>query len=295
MFDLKSLGVPHDFNFHHTRVRHGRIIDIDSVLNMDSGAEKTTISSKAYAHEKSAGVIINLPKRTIEVLAELEVPNGKQEGSFKAALSLWLDKKRQPNLKSAVIVLGNIAQNQDGASLSGEARFVHPGAKDLSATTRVTVGGPQNLLNAQADLDVFADQNQKVVLEAKVAALQIPSGRNITVNVGAKSKGLSLDVELLGHAALSPEVISASQFLVYQDVKKGSRNVGFYGKLSKEKLILIATVPGSILLKVKSDLKLARDVQSIDSTIDLFGMKPVVVQGEVKDLNSAIFSIFKKG
>jgi len=291
VFDLKSLGVPHDFTLDVTRVRHGRIVDIDTSINMDTGAEKTSLSSKLYAHEKSAGIIINLPKRTIEALAEL---SNKKEGSFKGELAFWIDKKRQPNLKSSISLSADVAHSENGASLAGEARFAHPGAKDLVASSRVAVGGGQNLLDAAVDLDVFADQKQKVVLEAKVAALQIPGGRNVTVNIGAKSKGLNLDVELLGHVAVSPEVVSAANFLVYQDAKKGSRNAGIYAKLSKEKLILVATVPGSTLLKVKSDLKIARDVQSIDSNIELFGLKPIAVQGEIKDLNSAIFNIYKK-
>ena len=295
VFDLKSLGVPHDFALNHAHVRHGRIVDIDSEMTMDTGAEKTTLSSKIYAHETSAGIIVNLPKRTIEALAELEVPKIKKEGAFKAAASFWIDKKRQPNLKSAVIVLGDFSRSQDGASLSGEARFVHPGVKDLAASGSISIGGPQNLVNANVDLDIFADAEHKVLLEAKVAALEIPSGRNITMNVGAKSKGLALDVQLLGHVALSPEAISASQFLVYQDVKQGSRNAGIYAKLSKEKLVLVASVPGSTLLKIKSDLKISQNSQSIDSTIDLFGLKPIAVQGEIKDFNSVIFSIFRKG
>lgn len=295
VFDLKSLGVPHDLSLNCHRYRQGRIVDMGCDINMDTGAEKTTISGKVYAHEASAGIIINLPKRTIEALAELEVPKAKKEGSLKAAVSFWIDKKRQPDLKSAIILLGDLSRSQDGASLTGEARFVHPGVKELAATGVISIGGPQNLLSVNVDLDVFADKNQKVLLEAKVAALEIPSGRNITVNIGAKSKGLALDVQLLGHLALSPEAISASQFLVYQDVKQGSRNAGVYAKLSKEKLVLVATVPGSILLKIKSDLKIARDVQSIDSTIDLFGLKPIAVQGEIKDFNSVILSVFRKG
>lgn len=291
--DLKSIGLPHDYNLKATNLRKGRIFDNEVEMNFNSG-EKTTISYKVYAHETSAGVILNLPQRTIEALATLDLPNSKKEGSFKGELALWLDKKRQPNLKSSLLLVGDVSRSQDGASISGGAHFTHPDVKELAVTGRLSVGGPQNLLDANLDLDVFADKKQKVVLDAKISALQIPGGRNITGTISAKSKALSLDVVLDGHLALSPEVISTSQFLTYEDAKLGSRSIGQYTKLAKDKFFVIVKLPSAVLLMINSNLKISRDVQSFDSTYQTYSLSPAVVQGEIKDWNSVMISVFRK-
>jgi len=186
-YDMRSIGNPTTVTLKATNIRKGGIVDHDAELVL-GGAKDVKIKTKAYVHETSAGAILTLPKRTIEAYASLDLPKAKKEGSLRAEATLWLDKVRNPSLKTSATLNADVSRSPDGASISGEARVVHPKTKEIGVKGKLAVATKNTLLDASAELDVFDDVKQKVNIEAKVNAIEIPGGRNVTYSLGAKSK-----------------------------------------------------------------------------------------------------------
>lgn len=75
-----------------------------------------------------------MPTREIDAIVKYELPllsGSKSKGGpntiqYKFDGSLYLDKKKSPNDRANLIVLGDITTIQKAISVNGEARFSHP-------------------------------------------------------------------------------------------------------------------------------------------------------------------------
>lgn len=129
-FDLRKLGIPHDFSLKESTQRKGSTVDHTVDVRLSNGAQKYQYNT--YLHPTKAGVSLTTPKRVISLESNFEIPTDiKQGGKFSGDITLYLDKKNAPSKKSCLEgwLTVDVAKQ---TVVNGEVKFNHPGLPRVS-------------------------------------------------------------------------------------------------------------------------------------------------------------------
>jgi hypothetical protein len=159
---------------------------------------------------------------------------------------------------------------------------------------KLHVGGEQ-LLDANAEFDIFNTKNDKIIASAKLIRIDQPKGYNITSNFNLRSKGQQLDVKVDEHYAVKPYSIDLGSTISYTDKNQKPKSLGAYFLANLEQVDLFAYIPDKELVKSHTSISVSKHSQKFETEFSLFGNKPVAVNYELKDYNSFTFDLGRKG
>uniref|UniRef100_A0A0A9YRM2 Vitellinogen open beta-sheet domain-containing protein n=1 Tax=Lygus hesperus TaxID=30085 RepID=A0A0A9YRM2_LYGHE len=235
----------HDVSYKSTYKRNGLIQDQNIELQW-SAAEK--IKYNAYVHEKQAGVILALPKRTVG--AELQY-SGAKKGNMKVEADLWLNKEK--NDKLCFIATMDVTKSNDNNIISGETKLSHPALKkDLLIKGKASINDKLGKLEGDVVIDIFRKPNQKIIMAFK-------SGRNfegksytLHRSGSIKSEGCNLDIGYESRAVVKTDEMVAtwSESVSYKDSTGAKREASASFEGSPKKIVAKVKAPEGILGEV---------------------------------------------
>lgn len=297
--DLRKVGINNEFGLKSVYDRN----DLDIVHDISlyfKAKEKMAYEYKFYASPKKAGVQLVLPKRiiAIEGVANVDMKNAPKNGKAEASLTIYLNKKKQPNDKLSISVSSDIDIDdvKKYASANGQIKVTHPALeKDLILSGSANVDKNSRTAQFNADIDIFAKKQQKFVVVGKVVCSPAgEKGFNITSDVSIESKGQNIHIQIADHAAATSNGISAGHKV---DITNGGK--------SKQAIALLVINKQQVEVLLQSwhlaepfhiDAKISLDKKNLvaKSTVNVLGLTHLVQELEIKDLNTIIFSQYSK-
>lgn len=108
------------------------------------------------------------------------------------------------------------------------------------------------------------------------------------------SKGLNLEIKGTEFISVQPQDVAYGYKLLYH-LDKTKAETELSAKANMKEAELIVKLMNKDLLHVESKLQLSKENQIADTTISAYGMKPLVTHTEVKNFNTFIYTLAKKG
>ncbi|KAK4878786.1 hypothetical protein RN001_011292 [Aquatica leii] len=195
--DLRKLGLSHEFGLKGVTTRKGFVLDHNVDIYFQEKANKYQYS--VYVHPNEAGAQLSTPKRIIALEGVLHVPKSAKgkPSSMKGELAFYLDKRNQPNQKTALTGLFNCHGKIEEHDCNAELKFTNPAlGKDL--TVKFTSKYDHSKLHYQqnAIIDVFANPNQQIVISGNINTNKVgKNGNSIKTVYEVKSQGMNLNIK----------------------------------------------------------------------------------------------------
>ncbi|XP_058128999.1 apolipophorins [Anopheles ziemanni] len=243
-----------------------------------------------YVHPTSAGASLILPTRTIAVEGLLTLPKEKF-GLFDGSVSVYLDKKNEPNNKATFAMRGETKMlGSAGVSADGALTFSHPTIKGLAIRAKGSLDGDKQTADGSVEFDVFKKAADKLVASVRYANSDLSyKGFNITTDASVSSKGLGLNCGFNGHYALSlanrQASAAGSLTLPFQGYTFGSY---FFG--SPEAFDFLLTRFGDDFVRAHGSYDAKKYRGDFTSTFKFVPNRPVVFESQLNGLSSAKFS-----
>ncbi|KAI4494899.1 hypothetical protein M0804_001100 [Polistes exclamans] len=294
-FDLRKFNIPAEFGLQISTQLANNMLDHTASLYMHSTKDKSQYTYQLYIHPKEAAAILTLPSRELALIATFDLPKSKPIGSYKLALSSFLDRKNNPSEKTSLSINGDVNVDKSSLSINGEAKLTYPSqTKDMMVKGKLHSSN-QNLLDASMDIDVFAKKSQKVNLIAKIVRLPIEKGYNITGLIEVLSKGQQLKIEHKTHLTLSTNEIGAGSIFSYTDINQKPRSTIQLFSANQNEAHLLITLPSREIIRSDVKMECSKTLQKVEIKTNILDRKPVIATIEVNDFNNFKFVQYEKG
>ncbi|KAF5283201.1 hypothetical protein FQA39_LY17393 [Lamprigera yunnana] len=198
--DLRKLGLSHEFGLKGVTTRKGFVLDHNVDIYFQEKANKYQYS--VYVHPNEIGAQLSTPKRMMALEGYLKMPNtknAKDKGNtaVRGELAFYLDKKNQPQQKTALVGALNCRHTQQEEDCNGEIKLTNPAlGKDL--TIKFTRKYDLAKLHFQQDLivDVFASPHQQIVVSVEADSKKISeTGFSLNGVYEIKSQGMGIEIK----------------------------------------------------------------------------------------------------
>ncbi|XP_046401090.1 apolipophorins-like isoform X2 [Ischnura elegans] len=278
-------------NTHHSE--HGLDHKVEAQVNKG----KSKYSYHLYAKKEEAGAVLVLPKRTLAVVATLEAkPNVGEYAQIHSGVSVWLDKERHPELKTSgsFDVLTKVKVPE--LAIKTEAKLSHPSlGRDLAIRGELECSATNIEFDSKLEFDVFAEEDQKVVVSAKLDKVMQENGGNLTAMVDFKSKGQKIDAEWVTYGFYAERSLGLGSFFTYVNHNNEHRDTGAVFRVNPKSLFLLVKADSHEVLKadLKADISEAKQV--LVSEIGVLGKHTHVDTYEFRGVNSFKYSSHEKG
>nr|ATU82717.1 venom apolipophorin-like protein 1 [Pristhesancus plagipennis] len=216
--------------------------------------DQTKFKYKGYIHEKDAGILITLPKRTVgaDVIYDVDVNKDQSSGSVKLEANLYINK--ETNDKLCFISNSNIENNKNNLKFNSETKLTHPSLRrDL--VVRGNINGNENDVKGEFVIDVFKHSDQKIIIDFKKSYTAKPYKTSTTVNV--KSESCKLDIKYENQGSVSDDgAIYYADKVSYLDSLGATRTAKVVYELNSKKQYLLVKLPQGKLMEVDAVIDL---------------------------------------
>ncbi|XP_066261681.1 apolipophorins isoform X2 [Euwallacea similis] len=296
--DLRKLGLQHEFGLKTVTVRKGWLID-HTVDAHFQNQENSKYQYSFYLHPNDAAISLSTPKRIVALEGKIvPLKNFREGGTSSGEISFYLDKRNQPSKKTAATWLLDV---DNKGKVKGEAKLSYPGLrKPLSGSfTAIRDGTPFNgKLDISVELDVFTQDNQKLVLSAKKAVtLELDSKTKglSTITYSLQSKGFGLDIQ--GSEVISGDKIKKE----FSYENKLNINVGqakcenvISHKWSPQEISGLIKLFNTVIFKGIHKIHITETDQIIESEVSSYDNNPLVSRLEIKNYNTLTYTAWAK-
>ncbi|XP_058796215.1 apolipophorins [Phymastichus coffea] len=295
--NLKKFNVPVEFGIQASTKYSDFSFDHQANLYLHSSKDRTQYTYHVYSNKRESAAVLSLPSRELAIVAFHDLPANKHSGAYKIDISLYLDRKNKPTEKTSLIFAGNVNIDKNTVGIKGEAKFVYPTQpKDMIVKGDLSVKpGQEQLFDANFDIDLFANKNDKITATAKVTRHEVPKGQNVTAIFGLFSKGQKLDVKSDNHFAVSTNSLDYGSSFSYTDKNQKPKSMGAFLLVNPQQLDIDIYLPNIQLLKSHADIHVSKDLLKYEATSHFLGHVPTLLVIEVKDYNSFKLDFGRKG
>ncbi|XP_066149050.1 apolipophorins isoform X2 [Euwallacea fornicatus] len=296
--DLRKLGLLHEFGLKAVTVRKGWLID-HTVDAHFQNQENSKYQYSFYLHPKDVAVSLTTPKRIVALEGKIvPLKNFREGGISSGELSFYLDKRNQANKKTAVTWLLDV---DNKGKVKGEVKLSHPGLRKslLGSFTAIRDGNPFNgKLDISVELDVFAHDNQKLVLSVKKAVtLELDSKAKglSSITYSLQSKGLGVDIqgsEVISGDKVKKEFSYENKFIVNVGQAKFENVISH--KWSPQEISGLIKLSNTVILKGIHKILITENDQTIESEVSSYDNTPLVGRLEIKNYNTLTYTVWVK-
>ncbi|KAK5647146.1 hypothetical protein RI129_002038 [Pyrocoelia pectoralis] len=272
--DLRKLGLSHEFGLKGVTVRKGFVLDHNVDIYFQEKANKYQYS--VYVHPNEAGAQLSTPKRMISLEGIVQIP--KKKGPVKAELAFYLDKRNQPNQKSALSALLNCNDENKIHNCNGEIKFTNPSMrKDLMIKFNSNYDPEKLTIEQNMIIDVFANPHQQIVVSTDVQRSAIGESKfNIKGVYELKSQGLNLHLKYEEEVYFDYRTYEGKYIdLVTMDVGNQKRTTGLTLIVDKEQALFNLKVCDRNLINAQSRLQINENEVTAKTNIDIVGVSPI--------------------
>ncbi|XP_025837556.1 apolipophorins isoform X3 [Agrilus planipennis] len=293
--DLRNLGFPHEFGLKGVTTRKDLVFVHTVDIHLQNKNNKYQYS--VYVQPTEAGVTLTTPKRVVSAEAKLQKEKGKLV-PIKGDISLYFDKKNQPNQKTSLSGILNYDHSKDSGNVHAEVKFTNPSlAKDLQVLYNAKYDIPSKTATLEFVIDVFSKANQKIVVTGKAVKRRIGNyGFSVSNVFEAKSQGLKIDIKSEENVLIDFVEKKTFQydFKIIYNLDKAKYISALQAEADQKHALLLLSTLNKELLKVDSRFQLNKNVQIVDTTTQILGVKPIVSHLEVKNFNTVKFYTSRK-
>ncbi|XP_046401094.1 apolipophorins-like [Ischnura elegans] len=297
--DVTLVASPeHKFSV-HSRVEYPqnkRVVDL-SVTREGGPTNKVHARLEKEGDNHFERAVLVLPKRTLTVVATFEAkPNVGEYAHIHSGVSVWLDKERHPELKTSgsFVVLAKVKVPE--LAIKTEAKLSHPSlGRDLAIRGELECSATNIEFDSKLEFDVFAEEDQKVVVSAKLDKVMQENGGNLTAMVDFKSKGQKIDAEWVTYGFYAERSLGLGSFFTYVNHNNEHRDTGAVFRVNPKSLFLLVKADSHEVLKadLKADISEAKQV--LVSEIGVLGKHTHVDTYEFSGVDSFKYSSHEKG
>lgn len=289
--DLRKLGFAHEFNLKSETTRSGWALRHNLDMHLKASDNKI-YSYQFYVKPASSGVILEIPSRTAAIEAVYEYPK-ELIGQYRVSISSWLNKKREPNKRSTIAVVGEVKRvGKSSFKTTAELVLSHPQTKDLKVRGNSELNVENQKLTLALLLDVFRNTNDAITLDVvyENAGKSLQNGFNAKSELSLQSRGLGLNYKVSQSAnanwegrtyGFTNEIIGPSN----------DERFGVYLTGTAQRLDFSLVAFNEDLIRANSQLDLNKRVFIVEASSKLLGTEPIVSLAKVTAISAASASI----
>lgn len=289
--DLRKLGFAHEFNVKSETTRGGWTLRHNLDMHLKASDNKI-YSYQFYVKPSSTGVVLEIPSRTAAIEAVYEYPK-ELIGQYKVSISSWLNKKREPNKRSSIVVAGEVKRvGKSSFKTTAELLLSHPQTKDLKVKGNAELDAENKKLTFALLLDVFRHTNDAITLDYVLedSDKSFQNGFNAKTSLALQSKGLALNYKV-SHGANANWERRTYGYTSEVIAPTSDERFGIYITGTAQRMDFSLVAFNEDLIRANAQLDLNKRTFAVEASSKLLGTEPIVSHAKITAISAASASI----